>query len=98
MKRKKLNLAMDALAVDSFSTTGGTGPGWGTVRGYVSTECMPTPPQEADPGCTCVDSCLCETAAYYCATAPATFVSCDYTENNSCFVSPNTLPPETLGC
>jgi hypothetical protein len=96
--KKKLSLDADALSVTSFDTTSAPGAGRGTVRGFVSTECQPTPPQEADPGCTCVLSCLCETAAYYCATAPATAVSCDYTQNDSCFVTPNPTPPETLGC
>jgi hypothetical protein len=66
--RKKLTL--DALEVDSFPTTDGPAAR-GTVRG-------------AGDDCTCVDSCLCPTNAYYCATAPATVVSCGYTVNASC--------------
>jgi hypothetical protein len=67
--RKKLKL--DSLEVDSFPTTGVPASSRGTVRG-------------AGDDCTCVDSCLCPTNAYYCATAPATVVSCGYTVNASC--------------
>jgi hypothetical protein len=34
--------------------------------------------------CTCQERCLCPTAAYFCATAPATVVSCGYACNVSC--------------
>ena len=76
---KKLSLELEALAVESFDTTAaGTGPR-GTVRGLDSghggDDPMPTPPVEID-ACTCNDSCLCPTNAYFCATAPATYVSC----------------------
>ena len=69
MRRKKLSL--DALVVDSFPTSGVPAGPRGTVRA-------------AGDDCTCADSCLCPTAAYYCATAPATVVSCAYTNNASC--------------
>jgi len=69
MRRKKLSL--DTLAVDSFATTGVPAAQRGTVRA-------------AGDDCTCVESCLCPTNAYYCATAPATVVSCAYTANASC--------------
>lgn len=69
MSRKKLSL--DALAVDSFPTTHVPAAGRGTVRA-------------AGDDCTCLYSCLCPTNAYYCATAPATVVSCTYTNNVSC--------------
>jgi hypothetical protein len=82
---KKIRLEPDALSVTSFDTTSASGTGRGTVRGR-------------EDACTCALSCLCETAAYYCATAPATVVSCNYTQNDSCFVSPNPVTPETLGC
>jgi hypothetical protein len=68
---KKLTLELDALSVDSFPTSGVPAPPRGTVRG-------------ADDDCTCAYSCLCPTNAYYCATAPATVVSCTYTNNVSC--------------
>jgi hypothetical protein len=81
--RKKLTLALEALAVDSFETGSGAG-GRGTVRGLEATTlCEPTPP-EYEPDCTCADSCLCPSNAYYCATVMATVISCDYTDNNSC--------------
>ena len=81
--KKKLTLQLEALAVDSFTTSPAAG-GHGTVRGLEATQgCQPTPP-EYEPDCTCVDSCLCPTNAYYCATAPATVVSCTYTHNASC--------------
>lgn len=67
--RKKLKL--DSLEVDSFSTTDVPGASRGTVRA-------------AGDDCTCAYSCLCPTNAYYCATAPATVVSCAYTLNVSC--------------
>ena len=69
MRRKKLSL--DTLAVDSFPTTEVPAAARGTVRA-------------AGDDCTCVESCLCPTNAYYCATAPATVVSCGYTANASC--------------
>lgn len=97
--RRKLSLEVDALAVDSFETIPvsldrGTVRGHDTVVGGESAECQPTPPVEYRPPCTCFATCLCPTNAYYCATAPATAVSCDYTYNDSCFVTPNTFPPE----
>jgi hypothetical protein len=82
---KKLSLEMDALAVDSFQTTPAAAPGVGTVRAQ-SEDDPPsgtTPPLYYVP-CTCDASCLCPTAAYFCATAPDTAVSCDYTVNESC--------------
>lgn len=67
--RKKLSL--ESLSVDSFATTADAEPGRGTVRA-------------AADDCTCLYSCLCRTAAYYCATVMATVVSCNYTVNVSC--------------
>jgi hypothetical protein len=55
----------------------------GTVRGHEAVvDPQPTPPEYE--ACTCYASCLCPTNAYYCATAPATVVSCTYTNNASC--------------
>jgi hypothetical protein len=68
---KKLTLELDALSVESFPTSAVPAEPRGTVRG-------------AGDDCTCVESCLCPTNAYYCATAPATVVSCTYTQNVSC--------------
>jgi hypothetical protein len=84
--KKKLTLELEALAVDSFETSHGAG-GNGTVHAHddVSTECQPTPP-DYEPDCTCADSCLCPTNAYYCATVQETVISCDYTFNGSCLV------------
>jgi len=80
--KKKLSLELEALAVDSFETSAGTGPR-GTVNAHdASAGCQPTPPEYAD--CTCYASCLCPTNAYYCATVMATVISCDYTYNGSC--------------
>jgi len=73
--KKKLSLELEALAVDSFATTRVAG-GRGTVRGQES--------ELEVEDCTCVDSCPCPTAAYYCATVQETVISCDYTFNESC--------------
>lgn len=67
---KKLQLRAETLKVESFRTAEADG-GTGTVHGY-------------KPGCTCYDSCLCETAYYHCGTGPHTIHSCDYTYNDSC--------------
>jgi hypothetical protein len=81
--KKKLSLELEALAVDSFETSTGAG-GHGTVHGQAATTvCHPTPP-EYDPPCTCDDSCLCPSNAYYCATVMATVISCEYSYNDSC--------------
>jgi hypothetical protein len=85
---RKLTLEIDALAVESFDTTAARADARGTVRGLDSgigggDDPMPTPPVEVD-ACTCNDGCLDPTNAYYCATAPATMVSCQYTRNLSC--------------
>lgn len=84
---KKLSLEIESLAVDTFQTTRGATPSAGTVLGHSGEggdDPMPTPPVEID-YCTCLESCRCPTAAYYCATAPATAVSCGYTVNVSCY-------------
>jgi hypothetical protein len=77
--KKKLSLALEALAVDSFETSAGDAVR-GTVRGRESDE----DPIPVGGGCTCDDSCLCPTNAYYCATVHATVISCDYSYNGSC--------------
>jgi hypothetical protein len=66
---KKLRMSVDDLRVDSFPTAG-TGAHAGTVR--------------AHDGCTWIDSCLCDTAYYYCGTGPETIYSCDYTVAYPC--------------
>ena len=82
---KKLSLEVEALSVDSFETSRGQAP-FGTVRGHSEGDdpSNPTPPVELD-ACTCLAGCLDPTNAYYCATAPATVVSCQYTHNASCW-------------
>jgi hypothetical protein len=80
--KKKLSLELDALTVDSFDTSAADGAR-GTVQGLGSDETEL--PVGGD--CTCVDSCLCPTNAYYCATVQATVVSCDYTYNGSCHLT-----------
>jgi hypothetical protein len=86
---KKLSLEIEALSVDSFETSGGQAP-FGTVRGHSEGDdpSNPTPPVELD-ACTCLAGCLDPTNAYYCATAPATMVSCRYTHNASCWYQSN---------
>lgn len=77
---RKIRLDLDALGVDSFETEA-PHAGRGTVRAHESTTCVTTPPEYP---CTCDASCLCKTAAFYCATAPETAISCDYSHNASC--------------
>jgi hypothetical protein len=94
--KKKLSLELEALAVDSFETSTAAG-GNGTVHGHDdgSAGCQPTPPDYAP--CTCYDSCLCRTNAYYCATVHATVISCDYTYNGSCaYDTGNTCGGESI--
>jgi hypothetical protein len=80
--RKKLSL--ESLTVDSFPTTADPALARGTVRGNEGiVDPQPTPPVYGD-DCTCNGTCLCRTAAYYCATVMATVVSCHYTYNVSC--------------
>jgi len=79
---KKLELSLEALAVDSFETSA-AGNGHGTVQGQAIVAPQPTPPvYEED--CTCAYSCLCQTAYYHCGTGRYTIYSCDYTANASC--------------
>ena len=68
---KKLQLRLETLEVESFRTADAPGRPAGTVRGQ-------------DAPCTCYDTCLCQTAYYYCGTGPFTIYSCDYTANRSC--------------
>jgi len=78
---KKLSLELDTLSVESFETSAARDRN-GTVHAYdVTAGCHPTPPEYE---CTCADSCLCPTNAYYCATVHATVISCDYSYNGSC--------------
>jgi hypothetical protein len=82
--KKKLNLELEALAVDSFETSAAS-DGHGTVHGQAALAPQPTPPEYAD--CTCAYSCLCRTAYYYCGTGPHSIYSCDFTYNGSCKVT-----------
>lgn len=68
--RKKLTLRVDALAVASFDT-GKTEAARGTVEAKAA-------------ACTCLATCACPTARYWCAEMPFTIYSCDYTANASC--------------
>lgn len=78
--RKKLQLDVDGLSVESFATGEGE-----AQRGTV----------EAHAGqCTCPASCPCPSAPYYCADAYETSISCDYTANASCWYT-NTCPTTT---
>jgi hypothetical protein len=79
--KKKLILELEGLAVDSFETSAGSA-GRGTVRARESDD-----PIEMGGGCTCDESCLCPTNAYYCATVQETAISCDYTLNGSCHLT-----------
>lgn len=91
---KKLSLEIDALAVESFETGAGASLR-ATVRGHRDPQ--PTPPVLVD-DCTCEASCLCPSNAYYCGTAPATEVSCDYTANASCVYDTfsNAVPADSV--
>jgi hypothetical protein len=66
----KLRMRAEDLRVDSFPTAG-TDARKGTVRAHGD-------------GCTWIDSCLCDTAYYYCGTGPETIYSCDYTLDELC--------------
>jgi len=97
--KKKLSLELEALAVESFDTTAVDPGARGTVRGHDtegSDEPVPTPPVYYD-DCTCLATCLCKTAAYYCATAPHTAVSCQYTYNASCYYTYRCPTPPVEG-
>ncbi|HEV3050356.1 MAG TPA: hypothetical protein VGX50_08620 [Longimicrobium sp.] len=67
---KKLRLRIETLAVESFQT-GREQAKPGTVRAHGD-------------DCTWFESCLCETAYYYCGTGPATMWSCGYTQDERC--------------
>ena len=71
----KLRLELDTLAVESFATAE-VATARGTVRGEAA--------------CTCDKSCPCPSAPYYCAEAPLTAISCDYSANWSCMTPPGT--------
>ena len=74
MRRKKLAMELEKLAVDSFATTAGD-----EARGTVL----------ANAGdCTCAASCPCPSAPYWCADAYETLISCGYTANRSCMTPP----------
>ena len=79
---KKLSLELDALSVESFETASGTGESAGTVR---AAEDDSEAPAYFD--CTCNNTCLCKTAYYWCGDGYHTIYSCNYTNNESCYVS-----------
>lgn len=79
----KTRLELDRLEVDSFATTEAPAGARGTVRGRDAGDC------------TCFGSCLCPTAAYFCATVMETAVSCDYTNNDSCVYETQTCGGES---
>ncbi|WP_420125061.1 hypothetical protein [Longimicrobium sp.] len=67
---KKLRLRVENLQVESFGTSAARrGPGTVVGRGE---------------DCTWMDSCLCDTAYYWCGTGMETIHSCDYTNNELC--------------
>jgi hypothetical protein len=66
----KMRMRAEELRVESFPT-GAASEHKGTVRAHGD-------------GCTWIDSCLCETAYYYCGTGPETIFSCDYTVAYPC--------------
>ena len=78
---RKARLELDTLSVESFATTHPSPDERGTVRGFFVDE-----PEDdaAANNCTCVNSCPCPSAAYYCATVRHTAISCTYTQNASC--------------
>lgn len=63
---KKLELALDTLAIESFETGAAPRPEAGTVQA-----------READ--CTSPNTCRCPTAIINCATIPSTAYSCPVT-------------------
>jgi hypothetical protein len=77
---KKLSLELESLAVDSFETASAAEEA-GTVR---AAEDESAPDYYA---CTCVYSCVCKTAYYWCGDGYHTLYSCNYTSNESCAVS-----------
>lgn len=86
---KKLKLQVDTLAVESFQTGDEADRAPGTVHGRGE-------------DCTWDETCLCETAYYYCGTGPHTIFSCDYTETRRCFQDTSYeqcgTPPITPAC
>jgi hypothetical protein len=75
--RKKLVLDVNALSVDTFDTAAAAGGERGTVHG-------------AKGDCTCAATCVCPTAIFHCAEIAWTVYSCDYTQNNSCYITAHT--------
>ena len=63
---KKLELALDSLAIESFETGAAPRPEAGTV-------------EARQQGCTDPDTCKCNTSIWACATIPATAYSCRQT-------------------
>ena len=72
---KKLELRIDTLKVESFSTAANR-PAPGTVRGHGD-------------DCTWFDSCFFDTAYAVCGTGPATIHSCTYTNDERCVEDTN---------
>lgn len=83
---RKLTLDLDTLSVHSFDTTADGEAARGTVLAAESQ----TPPVD---NCTCVASCACPSAYFYCNTGPVnTHYSCNYTHNASCVYSQTCTP------
>jgi hypothetical protein len=80
--RKKLSLELDVLSVESFETAGAPGESAGTVH---AAEDGPDAPAYYD--CTCANTCDCKTAYYWCGDGYHTLYSCNYTNNESCYIS-----------
>ncbi|HEX6746364.1 MAG TPA: hypothetical protein VF092_03540 [Longimicrobium sp.] len=64
--KKKLDLSLERLAVDSFAAGGAERRDAGTVHA-------------AERPCTSWNTCQCPTSAYVCSTRPATAISCPQT-------------------
>jgi hypothetical protein len=64
--KKKLELSLERLSVDSFAAGQAEPVDSGTVRA-------------AERPCTSWNTCLCPTSPYYCSTRPYTSISCPET-------------------
>ena len=80
--KKKLSLELDGLSVESFQKAGAPEEGVGTVRAAEDESDAP-----AYYDCTCAYSCVCKTAYYWCGDGYQTLYSCNYTNNESCYIS-----------
>jgi len=80
--KKKLSLELDGLSVESFETAGTLDAATGTVHAAEDEANAP-----ANYACTCANTCVCKTAYYWCGDGYDTLYSCNYTNNQSCYVS-----------